>query len=74
MTQVNLIRLFDFYLAAMFLLSTMRRLSQYRSIAAIVFSAPGRWPRLLREMKQRADAHYEREYHQWCSFHCTPLM
>jgi hypothetical protein len=52
MTQVNLIRLFDFYLAAMFLLSTMRRLSQYRSIAAIVFSAPGRWPRLLREMKQ----------------------
>lgn len=52
MTQINLIRLFDFYLAAMFLLSTMRRLEQYRSIGAIIVSAPGRWPKLLQEMKQ----------------------
>src|SRR5262245_46505489 len=49
---VNLIRLFDFYLAAMFLLGSWRRFGQYRTIAAIMFSAPGRWPNLLRVMKQ----------------------
>lgn len=52
MTQINLIRLFDFYLAAMFVFSTMRRLEQYRSVGAILVSAPGRWPRLLQEMRQ----------------------
>jgi hypothetical protein len=49
---VNLIRLFDFYLAAMFLLGSWRRFGQYRTVAAIMFSAPGRWPNLLRVMKQ----------------------
>src|SRR5262245_32142600 len=52
MALVNLIRLFDFYLLAMFLLSTLRRLEQYRSVAALVVSAPGRWPRLLVEMRK----------------------
>ncbi len=52
MSQINLIRLFDFYLAAMFLLGTLRRLEQYRSLAALVVSAPGRWPKLLQEMKK----------------------
>jgi len=49
---VNLIRLFDFYLAAMLLLGSWRRFGQYRTVAAIMFSAPGRWPNLLRVMKQ----------------------
>src|SRR5262245_3544633 len=49
---VNLIRLFDFYLAAMFLVGSWRRFGQYRTIAAIMFSAPGRWPNLLRVMKE----------------------
>lgn len=52
MPQVNLIRLFDFYLAAMFVLGTMRRLGQYRSVVALIVSAPGRWPRLLLELRQ----------------------
>ncbi len=49
---VNLIRLFDFYLAAMFLLGSWRRFEQYRTIAGILFAAPGRWPNLLRMMKE----------------------
>jgi hypothetical protein len=52
MGGVNLIRLFDFYLAAMFLVGTLRRLEQYRTIGGIVVSAPGRWPKLLQVMKQ----------------------
>jgi hypothetical protein len=50
--QLNLIHVFDFYLMAMLLLSTARRLSQYWALAGIVFSAPGRWPRLLKVMKE----------------------
>src|SRR5262245_23048223 len=49
---VNLIRLFDFYLAAMFLLGTVRRFETYHTIAGIMVSAPGRWPSLLRVMKE----------------------
>jgi hypothetical protein len=52
MTSVNLIRLFDFYLVSMFLLSTLRRLGQYRAVGALMMSAPGRWPRLLQEMRK----------------------
>lgn len=52
MNDVNLIRLFDFYLAAMFLLGTVRRLEQYRTVGSMMLSAPGRWPALLRVMKE----------------------
>ncbi len=52
MGELNLIHVFDFYLASMFFLSTLRRFEQYRAVAAILFAAPGRWPRLLKEMKQ----------------------
>ncbi len=48
----NLINLFGFYLAAMFILGTLRRLNQYRTIGGIMVAAPGRWPRLLKEMKE----------------------
>ena len=51
MTSLNLIRLFDFYLMAMFLVSTVRRLGQYRAIGVLLISA-GRWPRLMAEMKK----------------------
>ena len=54
--NLNLINLFGFYLAAMFVLGTLRRLEQYRAIGAILVAAPGRWPRLLTVMKEhRAD-------------------
>lgn len=50
--RLNLIHLFTFYLAAVFLVSTMRRLRQYHDVAQLVFAAPGRWPRVVRQMKQ----------------------
>src|SRR5438094_7648458 len=46
--DLNLIHLFDFYLAAMFVLGTARRISQYRAFGGLAFSMPGRWPRLLK--------------------------
>ena len=45
--DLNLIHLFDFYLAAMFVLGTARRIGQYRAFAGLALSMPGRWPRLL---------------------------
>src|SRR4051794_23085677 len=50
--DLNLINLFGFYLAAMFLLGTMRRLALYRSVGAIMVAAPTRWPRLLKVMRE----------------------
>jgi hypothetical protein len=44
---LNLIHLFDFYLAVMFLVSLYRRTSQYRAIGGLVLAVPGRWPRLF---------------------------
>ena len=52
MDSLNLIHLFTFYLAAMFFVSTMRRLQQYQDIARIVVAAPGRWPRVLQRIKK----------------------
>jgi len=46
-SSLNLIHLFDFYLAVMFLVSLYRRMSQYRAIGGLVLSVPGRWPRLF---------------------------
>ncbi|MBY0528268.1 MAG: hypothetical protein K2R98_33065 [Gemmataceae bacterium] len=45
--DLNIIRLFDFYLALMFLISLYRRFGQYRAIGGIAFAVPGRWPNLL---------------------------
>lgn len=47
MTDLNLIHLFNFYLWVIFLVSTYRRIGQYRSILALVRAVPGRWPRLF---------------------------
>ncbi|MFO0811024.1 MAG: hypothetical protein U0746_20535 [Gemmataceae bacterium] len=46
--SLNLIRLFDFYLAAMFVVGTYRRYDLYRSAAGLAMSMPGRWPNLLK--------------------------
>src|SRR5439155_1234490 len=43
--NLDLIRFFDFYLAVIFLLSTYRRVGQYRAVAGLALRAPGRWPR-----------------------------
>jgi hypothetical protein len=51
LTDLNLIHLFDFYLAVLFLISSSLRLRQYRSILALVGAVPGRWPRLFNLVK-----------------------
>jgi hypothetical protein len=48
MWDLNLIRLLDFYLAFMFFIGTLRRFAQYRNMAQIAFTVPGRWPLLLK--------------------------
>src|SRR5262245_63221059 len=45
--SLKLIRLFDFYLAMAFVLSTVVRIRQYRTILQVVRAVPSRWPRLF---------------------------
>lgn len=45
------IRLFEFYLALTFALSTIIRVRQYRTILGVVRAVPGRWPRLFELIK-----------------------
>ena len=49
--DLNLIHLFTFYLAAAFLVSTVRRLRQYHDVAQLVLAAPNRWPRVMAQIK-----------------------
>jgi hypothetical protein len=49
--KLNLIHLLDFYLAVAFLVSIFLRTRQYRAIVGLVLTAPGRWPRLCRLVK-----------------------
>jgi uncharacterized protein with PQ loop repeat len=49
---MNLLNLFEFYLASMFVLSTARRISQYITVAAIVAKLPNRYPKLFNLVKQ----------------------
>jgi hypothetical protein len=46
-SPVNLIRVFDFYLALMFVISLVRRWEVYWDAVRIVFAVRGRWPRLM---------------------------
>jgi hypothetical protein len=46
--DLNLIQFLDFYFAFMFFIGTVRRFTQYRSIAELVWLGPTRWPHLLR--------------------------
>jgi hypothetical protein len=50
--DLNLIHLFDFYLALAFLVSTALRVSHYREVVRLVRAVPGRWPHLLRLVKE----------------------
>jgi hypothetical protein len=52
LNQINLIYLFDFYLAVMLLVGSIRRFEFYRSVGAIMVAMPSRWPKLLEMMKQ----------------------
>lgn len=50
--QINLIHFLDFYLLTVFLLSTLRRIGQYRTYLGLAVSLPGRWPNLFRLVQQ----------------------
>ena len=49
--HLNLIHVLTFYLAAAFALSTLRRIQQYHDVARLVLTAPGRWPRVVKQLK-----------------------
>jgi hypothetical protein len=50
--SAELIRLFEFYLGVIFLLSTYLRLRQYWAVGSLLRAMPGRWPRLLEVIRQ----------------------
>ncbi len=52
---LHLVRLFSFYLAGIFVIGSLLRLQQYRAILGLVGSFPGRWPRLLRLVRQHSN-------------------
>lgn len=51
--HLNLIHLLDFYFALFFMLNTLRRFMQYHTIASMVLTSPGRWPRLLALIREQ---------------------
>ena len=48
----NLIRLFDFYLALMFLISLVRRWTVYVNALRILVAVRGRWPKLIQRLRE----------------------
>jgi len=50
--DLRLLRLFDFYLALAFLVSTALRVQQYHAMLQVVRAVPGRWPHLFKLVKQ----------------------
>jgi hypothetical protein len=52
--DLQLIRLFNFYLAAFFVISLVIRFRQYLAIIRLVRAVPERWPRLLQLIRQHA--------------------
>ncbi|QDU21401.1 hypothetical protein ETAA1_33680 [Urbifossiella limnaea] len=49
---INLIRVFDFYLALMFVISLVRRWEVYWDAIRIIFVVRGRWPRLMSRLAE----------------------
>jgi hypothetical protein len=50
--DLNLIHFLDFYFTFYFFAGVVRRIGQYQSVARLVFTVPGRWPRLFQLVKQ----------------------
>jgi hypothetical protein len=50
--DLKLIRLFDFYLAMTFVVSTVLRIRQYRAVLGLIQTFGGRWPNLLKLVTQ----------------------
>lgn len=52
---LRLVRMFNFYLATVFVLGSLVRWQQYRNIVDLVSSFPGRWPKLLQLVRQHSN-------------------
>jgi hypothetical protein len=52
--DIHLIRLFNFYLTYVFILTTLVNIRDYRHMLAVARSLPGRWPRLLQLLKNHS--------------------
>lgn len=52
MMSLNVIHFLDFYFAFMFFASTWRRLGQYQNVARLIIAGPGRWPHLLKLLRE----------------------
>jgi hypothetical protein len=50
--DLSLIHFLDFYLMFLFVAGTIRRIDQYRHFAGLVYHGRGRWPRLLKLVKE----------------------
>ncbi len=50
--NLNLISVFDFYLAFLFLVSVLLRIRQYQAVLKLVRRVPSRWPKLFDLVKQ----------------------
>src|SRR5438445_11551038 len=50
--HLNVIHFLDFYFAFFFLANTLRRFEQYHTVAGLVVTSPGRWPRLLQLIRE----------------------
>jgi hypothetical protein len=50
--DLNLIRVFDFYLASLFLISIFMRLRQYEAVVRLVRAVPERWPNLMQLVRR----------------------
>lgn len=68
LANLNLIQALTFYLGLMFLLSIYVRLNQYRAALGLVWSAPGRWPRLIKLVSR-----YRHIFLTWSTFLPTLL-
>jgi hypothetical protein len=53
--DLKLISFFNFYLALNFVIGTVIRFRQYRAVAGLVRSMPGRWPRLLQLLRRHGN-------------------
>ncbi len=53
LNDLNLIRVFGFYLLIMFLASMLRRYRLYHMVGEMIASMPKRWPKLLEVIKQQ---------------------
>jgi hypothetical protein len=51
--SLNLIAVLNYYLILTFIVSTVMRYRQYRAMAALVLSAPARWPKLLQVLSSQ---------------------